>query len=100
MEDKQLKVFELKWNSQGEKEWVCAYTNIEALVTYFNITGASFVDLSGEDEIIEVPKDKWSEYFIVNSEWDENDPEDWEKKSFADYMKDQTTPDVIASTIY
>ena len=58
MEDKkpELKVFELRWTSRGEKEWVCDLTNIGALKAYLNITGTDITDLEYEDEIVEVPK--------------------------------------------
>lgn len=98
--DKELKVFELRWTKQGEREWVCASTNIEALMHYLNTCGMTLNDLDEEDEIVEVPKEKWSELYIQNMDFDElNDPEDWKQMSFEEYMKDKTLPDIIATTI-
>lgn len=95
----ELKVFELRYGV-GEKEWLCAHTNIEALKTYASITGVSLIDLDEDDEIVEVPKEKWAELHIKNNDYDESDPEDWSHKSFEDYMKTQTIPDIIAGTMY
>ena len=102
MEDKkpELKVFELRWTSQGEREWVCAYSNVHALKFYCGETSTSLQDMHQLDEIIELPKERWSDYFIKNIEHDRTDPDDWEQKSFAEYMKTQTHPDIIATTIY
>lgn len=94
MEDKELKIFELRWTSQGEKEWVCAYTNINALVTYLCITDTDMADLDYQDEIIEIPRNKWPEMSI------RTDQKDGIEKTFEEYMKTATIPDIIATTIY
>lgn len=102
MEDNkpELKVFELKWNARGDREWMCAYTNIQAIKEYCSITSTDLSDMDDVDEIIEIPKDKWNEYTINNSEYDESDPDDLKEKTFEEYMKTQTTPDIIAGTMY
>lgn len=89
----ELKIFELRWT--GEKEWVCAYTNIHALRVLCNITDIDLTDMNDTDEIIEVPKEKWPEMTIRNSD---SDPEDI--TTFEDYMKKATGPDIIAGTMY
>lgn len=100
-EERELKIFELKWTEQGEGEWVCAHTNIEALMFYLNTCSMSLHDLDKNDEIIEVPKEKWSELYIKNDDFDElNDPEDWKHMSFEEYMKDKKHPDIIATTLF
>lgn len=95
-----LKVFELRWNKQDEKEWICAHTNIEALKTYLSMTSTDIVDLDDEDEIVEIPESEWSKITIRNSEYDENDPEDFESQTIEEYMRDQLRPDIIAGTMY
>lgn len=97
---KELKVFELKWNKLGEREWMCAYTNIQAIKEYCSITSTDLIDMDDVDEIVEVPKEKWPEYTIGNCEYDESDPEDWKSKTFEEYMKTATHPDIIAGTMY
>jgi hypothetical protein len=95
-----FKIFELRWTEIGEKEWVAARTNIEALKCYFNTTSTDINDLDDIDEIAEVPKEKWITMTIRNSDYNSNDPEDWQIKTFEEYMKDQKTPDIIAGTMY
>src|SRR5574341_879183 len=91
-----LKIFELRWSKIGEKEWIAARTNIEALKYYFSITSTDMNDLDDEDEVIEVPKEKWGEMTIRNSDYNSNDPDDWATKTFEEYMKEQIHPDIIA----
>jgi hypothetical protein len=79
---------------------MAARTNIEALKYYFIITSTNISDLDDLDEIEEVPKEKWSEMIIRNSDYNSNDPQDWETKTFEEYMKEQTKPDIIAGTMY
>lgn len=95
-----LKIFELRWTKQSEKEWVCARTNIEALKIYFNVTNTVIGELDDEDEIVEVPKEKWAELHIKNNDYYKTDPDDWMYKSFEEYMKEQIHPDIIAGTMY
>jgi hypothetical protein len=102
MEDKkpELKVFELRWNNRGDREWMCAFTNIQAIKEYCSITSTDLIDMDDVDEIIEIPKERWSEYSINNSEYDETDPDDWKSKTFEEYMKIATGPNIIAGTMY
>lgn len=95
-----MKVFEFRWNSQDEKEWVAAHTNLEALKTYLAITDIDIVDLDDEDEIVEIPKEEWGKMTIRNIEYDMADPDDYEFKTFEDFMKDCKKPCIIAGTIY
>lgn len=95
-----LRIFELRFNKIEEKEWVAHYTNIGALIFYCNETSTSLNEFDLEDEVIEVPKEKWEEYKVTNSDYDPSDPDDWEYKTFSEYMKEQGSPDIIAGTIY
>ena len=79
---------------------MAARTNIEALKCYFNITSTDIVDLDDLDEVVEVPKDKWSEMTIRNVDYDSKYPDDWQTKTFEEYMKDQIYADIIAGTMY
>lgn len=92
-----LKIFELRWTEQGEKEWMCARTNIEALKCYLNITDTNIIELDDLDEIVEIPKEKWSEYKVVNPD---HDGDDWKEMTFEDWMEGRTDPDIIAGTMY
>lgn len=87
--DKKLKVFEIK--SNGERIWICAYTNIAALKFWLNQTDETIHDYSDADEIIEVPEHKWPDYKIYKSD-------DETETTFDEYMKKQTTTDIICGT--
>jgi len=89
-----MKIFELKWNKQDEKEWIAAHTNIEAIKTYLSITSTDICDLDDEDEISEVHKDQWGKMTITN------DDSELEPQTFEEYMKDCKHPDIIAGTMY
>ena len=95
-----MKIFELRWISQDEKEWVAANTNIEALKVYFAITDTDLTDMEDEDEIIELPKEKWAEMTVTNSEYDPTDPDDFESITFEEWMKTNKEPGIIAGTMY
>lgn len=88
-----MKIFELNWESQGEKEWIAAHTNIEALQVYCSITGTDLNDLDVEDTITEVPREKWTKMTV-------RDPDDSDiTRTFAQWMKDNKKPDIIAGTM-
>jgi hypothetical protein len=95
-----LKVFELRWNQQGDKEWIAARTNIDAIQTYLSITDMSIHELDNDDEIVEIPKEKWPEYTIRNADYDPTDPEDAETETFDKIMSRLTKPDIIGGTMY
>ena len=96
----EMKIFELRWTSQDEKEWVSGRTIIEALKTYLSVTGTDIVDLEDEDEIIEVSKEEWSKMIVRNTEYDETDPDDFEENTFEEWMKQNPSSDIIAGTMY
>lgn len=95
----EMKIYELRWTSQ-EKEWVSGRTAIEALKTYLATTDTSIIDLDDEDEIVEVPKEEWAKMTVRNTEYDENDPNDFEEMTFEEWMKQNKSSDIIAGTMY
>jgi len=95
-----LKIFELRWTSQDEKEWISGNTIIEALKTYLSVTGTDIVDLEDEDDIVELPKEEWSKMTVRNIEYDENDPDYFEEMTFEQWMKENPKSDIIAGTMY
>jgi hypothetical protein len=86
-----LKIFEIT-HEDGEKEWLTGYTNIGAIAFYVCQTECDLDELATA-EIIELPKDKWNEYFI-------KDEECLEGISFEKYMEDQRNQDIICGTMY
>lgn len=95
-----MKIFELRWTSQDEKEWVSGRTLIEALKTYLSITGTDIDDLEDEDEIVEVPKEDWSKMIIRNANYSESNSDDFKEMTFEEWMKQNPSPDIIAGTMY
>lgn len=88
-----MKIFEIKWTSQGESEWIAADNVIHALKVYCSITDMDISDFSDDDEIIEVPKKNWSDLTVK-----EEDAED--AITFKQWMKENKGPDIIAGTMY
>lgn len=88
-----MKIFEIIWTSQGEKEWVAADTNMHALKIYCDITDMSITDFECDDEIVELPKRKWGKYTVKDEDAEE-------PITFKQWMKEHTRPDIIAGTMY
>lgn len=88
-----MKIFEIRWESQGEKEWVAAYTNLHAIKVYCSITDMNIDDFDDDDEIVEVPKKDWSKY-DVKQEGDDR------VITFKQWMEENKKPDIIAGTMY
>jgi len=95
----ELRIFEIRYTASGEKEWVCAYTNIQALQLHMMYCGLSFYDYDSNDEIVEIPRDQWANFNIRNDDWDEESA-DWQTKTFEEYMIGKTEPDIITGTMY
>lgn len=94
------RIYEIRIN--GEKEWVCADTIIEALKTYKSITDIDLYDFDNDDDIVEVPKEKWSEMNILDTEAPISDDLTYPViMTFSEYMRTEAThSDIIASTNY
>lgn len=94
-----MRVFEFQLKSIGEKEWICAYTYIEAIKIYMENNDYSTEELNIEDDIVEVEKSKWSETMIEDPDFNENDEDNIKEISLEEYMKDAGIPHTIAVTI-
>jgi hypothetical protein len=94
-----LKVFELRY-ADGEKEWIADYTNIGALITYCLTTQTDLLDMDSANEIVEVPESEWSEMRIVGEEYHAEYPDDIEGQTFAEWMRENRQPGIIAGTMY
>ena len=94
------KIYEIQIN--GEKEWICADTAIEALKFYCSLTDISISEFENDDDIVEVPKEKWSEMTIVDTEGEYDEETGWPvNKTFSEYMETEaTSADIIATTNY
>ncbi len=94
-----MKIFELRTN-KGEREWISGNTIIEALKTYFSTTGMDINDLNDDDDIVEIPKEKWSEIIIINDEYDKTDPDDFKEITLEQWIKENPTSEIIAGNMY
>ena len=92
------KINEIQIN--GEREWVCADTAIEALRMYSSITDITLADFDNDDDIVEVPKEKWSEMNIVDTDGEYNNETGYPViTTFAEYMeKEAISANIIATT--
>lgn len=85
----------------GETEMIAAKTNIQALRFYCGLTGFDIrdADFSDDDTIEEFPKEKWADTMVLNTDYDENDPEDKKERSVLEMMEGLTEPELISSSI-
>lgn len=93
-----MKIFEIIYND-GEKQWVAANTVIEALREVLSIEST---DIDLMEDVVELPQDKWDESTVTNSEYDENDKDDWQVLTFREFMQKEvaSNPQIIAATFY
>jgi hypothetical protein len=93
------KIYEFQIN--GEKEWICADTLFEALKFYYSINDLKLTDYDNCDDIIEVPKEKWSSMNILNIEEPRDDNGHYPViETFEQYMQHAQFTEIIATTCY
>lgn len=91
-----MKIFEIIYKD-GEKQWVAADTNIEALQEVLSIESTD-IDLMAE--IKELPEDKWDEWCVTNTDYDGTDTEDWKSKTFREFLNQTNHAQIISATFY
>ena len=103
-----MKIYEFRWGKES-KDWVLAPNKKEATEFYINFTLCE--DVVGCD-VREVPKEKWSEYYLIDPNESEPDDEEFEYdegdyhggykivETFAEYAERNTQTDIIATTEY
>lgn len=91
-----MKAFQINYKD-GEKQFVAANTNIEALQEVLSVEET---DLSFMLEIIELDDSLLDSMTVSNSEYDESDKDDWEKKTFREVMSESEKAQIISSTFY
>ena len=94
----ELKIFELRFNKDGEKAWVAAYTNINAVWAYCSQSDCDLIDFDENDEVVEIPREEWGKLSVTNNDY--GDGNDWKAKTFEEWMKDVKSPEIIAGTAY
>ncbi len=93
-----MNIYEFQTN--GEKEWICANTLIEAFQFYHSLNDLQIFDFDKTDDVILIPESEWSEYRIVDTEHNSEHPNHCPDKTFAEYMVGQTQVEIIATTCY
>lgn len=88
-----MKIFEFRWTSQDEKEWVSGRTIVEALKTYKSVTGTDIEEMEDDDDIVEIPREKWGEYTV-------NEVDNDRIITFEQWMEENKSSDIIAGTMY
>ena len=63
-----MKIFEITFTKENEKAWIYAKSLIDCIKTYLRVTGASIGDFSEDDDIAQIPKEKWHEYTVLNTD--------------------------------
>lgn len=93
-----MKIFEIRFEKEQEKAWVYALTNIHAIKTYCSVTSTGLYDFDEVDEVVELPKEKWSEFTVYD---DESESEDSNKMTFEQWVEENkdSGSDVIAVTL-
>lgn len=92
------KVFEILID--GERELVSGKTVIEALKTYLYVTDIYLFEMDDNTEVIEIPKEKWPEINLINTEYNPNDPDDKENFTLEEYMRENTSSELIGGSAY
>jgi hypothetical protein len=87
-----MKIFEIQWSNQGEKEWVAAETIINALKIYSSITDVDITDFEKSDDVIEIPEADWDKYSVKMEEGD--------TITFRKWVELYNGNDIIAGTMY
>lgn len=91
-----MKIFQLC--TGGETEFIASQNIIKAVIFYCQLTGFDETDFEDDDSIAEIPEDKWIDFAIRNDDYNIEDVDDWETKTFKEYMKDVTESELLAST--
>jgi hypothetical protein len=90
-----MNIYEFQTN--GEKDWICADTLIEAFQHYNSLNDWEINDFAPTDDIIIIPEEEWENYTIVD---EENNDENGSNKTvtFTEYMIGNIDIELIAST--
>ncbi len=65
-----MKIFEIQFTKEDERAWIYAETIIDAIKTYCYVTGTDLVDFDSNDDIAEIPVEKWSKFSVTDEEND------------------------------
>lgn len=93
-----LKVFQI--NQGGERTYVGAYTNIQALAIYKEHYPDEFDELDPTDSIVELTKEQCENITLTNHDFDEDDPDsDPENFSLQWWLENYQADEIIGGTM-
>jgi len=95
-----MKLYQINWTSQDEKEWVASISLIGAIKFYCLETDFDISDFEDDDEIIEISESEWDKLIVKNLDYDETDPDDEEQWTVRELMNRSKQPRLIAGTMY
>lgn len=91
---------------RGYIDWVCASTKEEAISFLANLIGAWVEEFEGS-EVVEIPKEKWGDLYIIDFDCMEPDEGEYDKSlytngykiidTFEGFLKDKEEPTHIAA---
>jgi hypothetical protein len=83
-----MNIYQIELN--GEKEYVCANTAIEAIQTLLKTHDMLFEDLEHTYDIRQIPQENWGNFHIYE--------DDTPLMSFEEFMSEPKRPEVFCST--
>lgn len=86
-----LRIYEMAYGDNGNRDWVAARSIIEALQVLVRTTSITLEELDYTDMVKEIPESMWAGFKIK----DENDNV---MMTFRDWMNVNNTPDIIATS--
>ncbi len=93
-----MKIFEISWANDAEKECIAATTNLQAIKTYCNEMCFDVWDFGDFDEIREIPESEWDNFTI---RMEENIINDEDKIiTFREWMLENPEGGYMCGTMY
>lgn len=83
----------------GETEIIAANTIFEALKFYTGLNGFTLDDFDKDDDIEEIPKDKWETVTVRNTEHSETEKDSKEEYTLAELMEGLVDPSYLSTTV-
>lgn len=84
-----MNIYNFKIN--GENEFIAANTIFEAIKHYNSINGLEISDFENTDDIVLIPENEWSEYYITDEQGNK-------LQTFEEYMKTVISVELFATS--
>jgi hypothetical protein len=67
-----MQIFVIRLTGTGDKVWMAAHTNIEALQQYCDTSGMRIVDFMPEDSVDDIKYECWEDCFTLDADNNRN----------------------------